>query len=256
MKKVKHVIYPICVAILLFAIWHLWDIKKESIKTEKMYSQLAGQASESMDTSENTDGAAVSESAETVVNPWLAELQKQNEELVGWINIPGTVINYPVMQTTTDDDYYLTHDFEKEENAHGTPFMDVSCRIGQSDNLIIYGHHMQDGTMFQNLMKYKDPDFCKTNSQVEFDTLTENAVYQVTYVMLISVEQAKKFPYYQCTDLSNNEIYQGFLQQCSRYAIWQDEQLPDTGTPLLTLSTCEYSQQNGRLVVVAKKLNK
>lgn len=162
-------------------------------------------------------------------NAWLLDLQKQNEELVGWIRIPGTVIDYPVMQTGSDNDYYLTHDFNREENAHGAPFLDVNCKIGVSDNLIIYGHHMKDGTMFQNLMKYKDAAFCESNGTVEWDTPEETCEYQIIYVMLISAEEAERFPYYKCIDLSYEEIYEGFLKQCSRYAIWPEWRTPESG---------------------------
>lgn len=249
MKKIKKILYPICAVIILFAMWNLWEIRSSTEKTEELYTELAEQAGEKRAAVDKKESAAAQ-----LINPWLDELKKQNPDLVGWIRIPDTVIDYPVMQTETDNDFYMDHDFDRNENAHGALFLDVNCRIGKAENLIIYGHHMKDGTMFQNLMKYKEAEFCENNGTIRFDTPEESAVYQVIFVMLLSEKDAEKFPYYKCTDLSDQEIYQGFLTQCSRYAIWQSEDLPSPGTRLLTLSTCEYSSENGRLVVVAKHL--
>lgn len=247
MKKLKIVLYPICVLLLLIAGWNLWKIKSSTDHTQKLYTNLAKETeTESADNEKSTE-------TESSTNSWLTELQNQNDELVAWIKIPGTVIDYPVMQTGSDNDYYLTHNFNKEEDAHGAPFLDVNCKIGESENLIIYGHHMKDKTMFQNLMLYKDADFCESNGTIEFYTPTESSKYQVIFVILITAEQAEKFPYYKCVDLSNDEVYEGFFQQCSRYAIWQSDDLPSAGTNLITLSTCEYSQTDGRLVVVASQ---
>lgn len=245
MKKAKKIIYPFCFAIILIAVWNLWKIKKSTEKTEELYAALASQA-------EAEQEEAATDQNQTVVNPWLLKLQQQNRELAGWIRIPGTEINYPVMQTESDNDYYLTHDFNREENVHGALFLDVNCSIRDSENLIIYGHNMKDGTMFQNLMGYKDADYCNANGRIRLDLPEESSWYQLLFVMLLSEADAEKFPYYKCIDLSNEEIYQGFLTQCSRYAIWQNGSLPEPGTRLLTLSTCEYSEENGRLVVVAQ----
>lgn len=257
MKKIKRILYPICAVIILFAAWNLWKIRQSTENTADLYESLAGQVSSceqeeaSEDFGEETELAAEEET--TVPNSWLLELQGQNEDLAGWLRIPGTEIDYPVMQTKKDTDYYLNHDFEGNEDPHGAPFLDVNCRIGESENLIIYGHHMKDGSMFQNLMLYKDTDFCETNGTILFDTPQESAQYQVIFVLVMSEKDSEDFPYYQCMNLSKDEIYQGFLKQCKRHAIWAGTEMPETGTGLLTLSTCEYSSDNARLVVIAKR---
>ena len=242
MKKLKKILYPICGVLLLFAVWNLWKIEESTKQTRKLYQNLARQAREASE-----DQSASQEN----VNSWLEKFKEQNPDLTGWLTIPGTVIDYPVMQTKTDNDYYMDHDFDGNENPHGALFLDFNCQAQESDNLIIYGHHMKDGTMFQNLMLYKDGDFCRSNGTIWYKTTEESTRYQVVFVMLLSAADAEKFPYYKCTDLSNEQIYQGYLKQCSRYATWSAEKLPDYGTRLLTLSTCEYSRTDGRLVVVA-----
>ncbi len=256
MKKIKKVLYPVCGLIIAFALWNLWSIQQSEKHAEELYGALARQKDSHRETAQRqTERDGDDENnTDPADSDWLVKLKEQNDELAGWITIPGTVIDYPVMQTEEDNDYYLTHDFERSEDPHGTPFLDVNCRIGESENLIIYGHHMKDGTMFQNLMLYKDAGFCQSNGLILFETPGERAQYQIIYVLLMSEKDTEKFPYYKCVDLSMEEIYQGFLKQCSRYAIWSGEELPDPGTKLLTLSTCEYTNENGKLVVVAKQI--
>ena len=256
MKTLKRILYPICALVILFSGWKLWEMKAARDRTEALYTELA--ALRDTDTDLDTDanpGAADVEAAKDAANPWLLTLRQQNPELAGWLCIPGTKIDYPVMQTAEDNDFYLTHDFQREENAHGAPFLDVNCRIGASENLIIYGHHMKDGTMFRDLMLYKNADFCESNGTIEFDTPEQSAQYQVIFVMLLSAKNAEDFPYYQYTDLSDEADYREFLENCGKYARWQSEDAMDESAAaggLLTLSTCEYSHRDGRLVVVAR----
>lgn len=256
MKIIKRILYPICILCIVISAWNLWKIQSSTQQTKDLYDNLADQAraSKEEEDASGTESGEKTEEDENSMQVYLTVLQKQNADVIGWIRIPGTVIDYPVMQTDKErDDYYLTHDFQQQENPHGAPFLDVNCQLGVSDNLIIYGHNMKDKTMFQNLQLFEDAVFCESNGEIEFDTLTDSSTYRVVFVMLITEKEAEKFPYHRCIDLSNDEIYQGYLQQCQRYAIWQVKELPKTGTDLLTLSTCEYSRKNGRLVIVAAK---
>ena len=229
--------------VMILGLWKFWQIYDASVQTQKLYTQLA------------EDAKAVEETEEKSGQSFLTQLQKQNEELVGWIRIPGTAIDYPVMQTKEDNDYYLTHDFSREENAHGTPFLDVNCDIENSQNLIIYGHNMKDKSMFQNLMQYKDAQFCEENPVIELKTLQGSEEYRLLFVLTMSVEEMREFPYYTYIDMED-ETYEEFIRQCTAYATWlSSEDLPATGTKLLTLSTCEYSRENGRLAVIARKID-
>lgn len=255
MKWIKLLLYSTCVMVILFAGRKLWEMKRSQDRTETLYTELAALRDTDLDSESNPGDTDSSKDAEDAVNPWLRRLREQNPELAGWIRIPGTRIDYPVMQTSEDNNFYLTHDFKREENAHGAPFLDVSCRIGASKNLIIYGHHMKDGTMFRDLMLYKNAAFCESNGSIEFDTAEENADYQVIFVMLLSAEDTEDFPYYQYTDLSDEAEYREFIENCAKYARWKSEDALEVSRQagLLTLSTCEYSRRDGRLVVVSRK---
>lgn len=184
------------------------------------------------------------------LNPWIDELHDRNEDLIGWLKIPDTVIDYPVVQTEEDKDYYLNHNFDGMSDSHGTLYADVDCWIGAGSNLIIYGHHMADGTMFQDLTKYQSPDFCRSNGDITFSTRDTTRYFRPVAVMRISVKEARKFPYHTVTELNNNDEYKEFFKCCKRYADWMAKKRPEYPTMLLTLSTCEYSKKNSRLVVV------
>ena len=103
----------------------------------------------------------------------------QNNDFIGWIRIDGTNVNYPVMQTPNKPDFYLKHSFDKSYSDYGVPYIDEACMTWISNNLVIYGHHMNDGSMFADLCKYTDADFCKEHPTIAFDTLSNLGKYEV-----------------------------------------------------------------------------
>jgi len=258
MKSAKRVMYCVCAVLLLWCGWNLWMMRESERKNEQMYDSLA----EHTAPSETTEGSVVHSMASDVqgsieapvVNPWLEERKVQNEELFGWIIVPNSVINYPVMQTTKDNDYYLDHDFLRNSDSHGTPFLDVRCNLEHSDNLIVYGHHMADGTMFQNLMYYKNADYCENNDPIQFLTAEKTYQYEVVRVLVISAEEAEDFPYYQYVNFEDEADFQNYWRKSAEFAVWSGHGDVSYGEKLLTLSTCEYSKENGRLVVIARRM--
>lgn len=256
MRKAKKVIYFVCALVILLSAWNIICMNIAEKNTEEYYSALAQQAH--ADDGNVSAGMSVpsdiaSGAGSGVVNQWILEMREQNHELSGWITVPDTVIDYPVMQTKEDDDFYLTHNFSCSTDRHGTPFADVNCRIGESDNIIIYGHHMKDGTMFADLMKYKDRSFCEGNGPVRFCTPESSLSFEVFCVMAISAHEAEDFPYYRYTDFEDEAEFSEYLQNSSRYSVWSGK-MPEYGEKMLTLSTCEYSKEDGRLVVMARCL--
>ena len=100
-------------------------------------------------------------------------LYTQNSDLAGWIQIDETNINYPVMQSKQDPDFYLKHNFEKADSPHGCPYVQANCDLQTpSDNILVYGHNMKDGTMFSDLLQYKRESFWEQHRIIRFDTLT------------------------------------------------------------------------------------
>ena len=112
----------------------------------------------------------------------LEELQKENEEIIGWLEIEGTNINYPVLQAS-DNDYYLTHNYKKEKSSTGSIFLDKDFDlINGSSNYLIYGHRSKSGLMFEDLMKYAKEDFYKEHTKVKFTTNKDDSLYEILSV--------------------------------------------------------------------------
>ena len=135
--------------------YFIFDYFWQSAKQEMLYSSLT-------DVIEEAQNKQVS-SAESEEDPMLdalAELSKQNDDLVGWIRMEDTNVNYPVVQSIDEPNFYLHHDFEKNEANFGCPYLQENCDIDKpSDNLVVYGHHMKDGSMFADLENIRTRNF-------------------------------------------------------------------------------------------------
>ena len=142
--------------------------------------------------------------------PQYQALYTQNSDLAGWIQIDGTNINYPVMQSKQDSDFYLKHNFEKADSPHGCPYVQASCDLQTpSDNILVYGHNMKDGTMFSDLLQYKRESFWEQHRIIQFDTLTAQAEYTVMAVFRGEAEDL--FAYYQCTDAETPQAFAAYV---------------------------------------------
>lgn len=184
-------------------------------------------------------------------------LYVKNRELAGWLKIDGTKIDYPVMQTDNND-YYLDHNFEKEKDANGALFLDCSCRIyPRSTNMIIYGHHMKSGNMFGNLQKYAKESYYQEHKTISFDTIYEKGTYEVMYVFYSKVFDSDElvFKYYQFTDANSEKEFNYYMEEMSKLSLYDTGVSAEYGDTLLTLSTCDHSQADGRFAVVAKRID-
>ncbi len=187
----------------------------------------------------------------------IEELKKENEEVIGWLEIAGTNINYPVCQAK-DNDYYLNHNYKKEESETGCLFLDKDFDlINGSSNYLIYGHRNKQGLMFEDLIKYSKEDFYKEHKQIKFTTEKEDATYEIISVFKSRVfykNEQNVFRYYYFVNADTEEEYNNFVNESKKISIYDTGTTATFGEQLLTLSTCEYSQENGRFVVIAKKI--
>ena len=156
------------------------------------------------------------------------------------------------MQSPNNPDYYLKHSFEKAYSDYGVPYIDEACATGISNNLVIYGHHMKNGTMFSDLCNYTDADFCKEHPIINFDTLSGFGEYQVVAVFKFNTNH-EDFRYNEYTQM-NEEQFKEFMSQVQARQCYDTGVDAEYGDQLITLSTCEYTYNNGRFVVVAKKV--
>lgn len=184
-------------------------------------------------------------------------LYNKNKRLIGWLEIDGTNIDYPVMQTTNNE-YYLDHNYNQEYDKNGSLFLDAECDVvRRNTNLIIYGHHMKSGKMFGDLNKYSSESYCKEHSIIRFDTIYEKGTYEVMYVFRSRIynEDEVVFKYYQFFDASSEREFNSNMNEMAAIALYDTGVTASYGDELLTLSTCDYSETDGRFVVVAKRIS-
>ncbi|MBD5465735.1 MAG: class B sortase [Lachnospiraceae bacterium] len=184
-------------------------------------------------------------------------LYKTNKNLIGWLKIDDTNIDYPVMQTVNNE-YYLDHNTKQEKDKNGTLFLDKDCSITRtSTNFIIYGHHMKSGKMFGDLDHYKEEDFYKKHKTISFDTIYEEGTYEVMYVFLSKIyyEEEVVFKYYQFIDANSEQEFDSYMEEMAQMSLYDTGVTAQYGDQLLTLSTCDYEQEDGRFVVVAKRIS-
>lgn len=183
------------------------------------------------------------------------ELREENPDFYGWLSIPGTQLDYPVMHTPDDPERYLRRAFDGQYSVSGTPFLDGACFAG-CGNYIIYGHMMRNGSMFAPLKEYADQAFWQEHPVIRFDTPEEAAEYEVLavfYARAYRRNETDVFRYYKYTDLTDEARFNAYLEQARAAALYDTGVTAQYGDELLTLSTCSYHTSNGRFVVVAKK---
>lgn len=196
--------------------------------------------------------AAVMENRRSALESY-RKLKKWNQDLAGWVKIDGTVIDYPVMQTPEDPNYYLHRGFDKEYSAYGMIYLDARCSLdGSCPNYLLYGHHMKNGSMFAELGQYVSEDYWRKHPLIQFDTLEEIGTYRVMAVLRLDADTLS--PGFTTMLAARTEVDYGELME---YVT--QNRLYDTGVTaqwpqqLITLTTCEYTKENGRLLVFAVK---
>lgn len=180
----------------------------------------------------------------------------KNKKLIGWLKIDDTNIDYPVMQTNNNE-YYLDHNLNQEYDKNGSIFMDKDCDVLKpSTNFILYGHHMKSGQMFGKLDLYSSEEYYKKHKYIQFDTLYEKGTYEVMYVFRSQIysEEEIVFKYYQFIDALSAQEFDSYMQEMAAMSFYDTGVTAQYGDQLLTLSTCDYYVNDGRFVVVAKKI--
>ena len=140
------------------------------------------------------------------------------------------------------------------ETDYGVPYVQENCDLALSDNCVIYGHHMNNGTMFADLCKYESEDFYQEHKTVRFDTLSGFGEYEIVAVFKTVAYSEQGFKYYHFTRAESAEDFDAYITQCKALSLYDTGVTAEYGDKLITLSTCEYSRKNGRMVVVAKRI--
>lgn len=241
MRKIVYTIITILlIGLVLISSYLIFKEKKQNEKQENTFEDLIEIVEENIEKQE-----------ERKID--INKLYEENKDIVGWLKIDNTTINYPIMQNINDPNYYLRRDFYKNYSSYGTPYMAKQCNLN-SDNIVIYGHHMKNNKMFGELEKYKSKDFYNNHKIITFTTLEKEYSYEIFAVFKTTVYTKNTFRYYENINFENKKMYNDFINICKDKSLYQTGIEIKDKEKLITLSTCEYSNKNSRLVIVARKI--
>lgn len=241
MRKIVYTIITILlIGLVLISSYLIFKEKKQNEKQENTFEDLIEIVEENI---ENQEERKID----------INKLYEENKDIVGWLKIDDTTINYPIMQNINDPNYYLRRDFYKNYSSYGTPYMAKQCNLN-SDNIVIYGHHMKNNKMFGELEKYKSKDFYNNHKIITFTTLEKEYSYEIFAVFKTTVYTKNTFRYYENINFENKKMYNDFINICKDKSLYQTGIEIKDKEKLITLSTCEYSNKNSRLVIVARKI--
>ncbi len=244
-KKIRIIFVVFLTLIFILAILYLTIYFYNSNKNRNLYENLKRYLAQ----------GELSQINSTFVEK-VKELQQENIDVKGWIIIEGTNINYPLLRGT-DNNFYMAHNYKKQESKHGSIMINSNSDLKDvNSNVIIYGHDMKDGQMFQNLLKYEDKEFYNTHSIIKIATDEEELEYQIIYIFKSRVfykDERNVFKYYQHYNFKSESEYNEYLDNCRKIQLYDTGVTARYGEQLITLITCEYSQKNSRMVIVAKR---
>ena len=245
-KKIFLLIYIVLVFLIVISIIYIIRnlyYKKEAIEETKIINTI-----------EVENEKITKETSKKMIQVNI--LKQENPDVVGILEIENTNISYPVVQGN-DNQYYMTHNYKKEKSKNGAIFLDKDYDWNlESNNLLIYGHNLNNGTMFQELLKYEDEKYYEEHSKILFTTLQEEGTYEIISVFKSKVytNLDNVFKYYFFINPKNEIEYNNYIENIKEKSLYNIEKSASYGMELITLSTCSYHVKDGRFVVVGAKL--
>lgn len=259
-EQKRKMLIAACLFMCIISFGYLGAYYQVSAKSAREFEELSA-LREAGAQSSNTKEVKIHYTDDTVdipdILPEYSLIHQKNQRLIGWVKIDDTIIDYPVMQTVNNE-YYLDHNFNQEEDRNGCIFMDYQCDVIKGcDNIILYGHHMKSGKMFGTLNKYSKESYYEEHPTIQFDTIYEKGTYQVMYVFRSKVysEEDVTFKYYQFINAASEKEFHSAMNEMAALSLYDTGVTASYGDKLLTLSTCDYQEKAGRFVVVAKKIS-
>lgn len=206
--------------------------------------------------SDVSDTSVTEEEPVAVPNPY-ADVFASYEDVAAWLVIPDTVIDYPVVWTPEDENYYLYKDIDGNEDQNGSLILDTDSSLDPlSTNLIIHGHNMRSGAMFGNLTDYESKEYFENHKQISLYTEECLRNYEVIAVFRSQVyrKSDEVFKYYKFFQANTQEEFEDFYQNIKDLSLYDTGVTAEFGDNFITLSTCVYHVEQGRFVVVAKEV--
>lgn len=258
-ERKRRMLMAACVLLCIVSFGYLGAYYQVSAKSAREFEELAElKESGAAQTNKEVKIHLTKEDSELPdILPEYEIIYNKNKRLIGWIKIDDTIIDYPVMQTVNNE-YYLDHNFNQEKDNNGCIFMDYQCDVIKGcDNIILYGHHMKSGKMFGSLNQYSKQSYYEEHPIIQFDTIYEKGEYQIMYVFRSKVysEEDVTFKYYQFINAGSEKEFNSYLNEMAALSLYDTGVTASYGDKLLTLSTCDYQESEGRFVVVAKRVS-
>lgn len=246
-------------AVILFLYYHSQDKQNEDDLNSYRLAAMESMTEIAMDISSTKGNIidTVTERVQAAVDNPYADSFLANEDMAGWLSIPGTRIDYPVMWTPDDESYYLYRDFDKKDNTNGSLILDTDSSLNPlTTNLIIHGHNMKSGAMFGTLTKYEDEDYYKEHKQIILYTKECQKNYEIVAVFRSQVYKKTDdvFKFYKFFNAETKEEFNDFYENIKALSLYDTGVTAEYGDNFITLSTCVYHVTNGRFVVVAKEV--
>lgn len=260
MKKVRQFFIVFLTFTFLSCLIYLISYHVDAYSNEQEMKQLSPvipSFAETVSSSEKNIGDKVESAPNRFhVLPQFQEQYEKNPDIFGWISIDGTNVNYPVMFTPRDGEYYLHRNFDKKFESRGLPFLDENTDLQKSSNYLIYGHSMKDGTAFADLLYYESESFFEKHPVIHFNTIYQTGDYKIIGVLRSRVfnQNENVFKYYQFNYPATDDQYKNFIANVKKNSLYDTGESAFPGEQLVTLSTCSYHTKDGRLAVVAKKI--
>lgn len=240
------------VVLLIALLMIMMGREEEPVPTEPSTSETTEAPTQA--TTEATEETVPTET-ERVMLPHMKELYEQNPEIIGWVRIDGTKLDYPVMWTPHDKWKYDHLSFDQKYDYGGVPYLNEQCDVDlPTDNLLIYGHNMANGSQFRTIMYYQQQNYWKDHPKIYFSTLYEEREYEVlaAFYDRIYYKAEKCFKYYEFLDPETEEEFNEGIQYFKSHSLYDTGVDAEWGDQLLTLVTCAYHVEDGRFVVVAR----
>jgi sortase B len=244
--------------VFLFSSYKVYAYVSDNYESKKTYTTIKDlyytpQADNVIHTNTNISGlsgptqTSAPGAFEFAISPKFKPLLEKNDEIVGWLRIDDTPVDYPVTQTDNNE-YYLTHDVNKKENITGSIFMDYRNNIkGYNRNTILYSHSMKNGTMFGAVLRYESRWNFENKPIIEFDTIYGDEKWEI----FSAYKTDTSFDYIR-TDFASDEEFQQYLDTVKAMSLHKSDVEVTASDQILTLSTCYHGIKNGRFVVHAK----
>lgn len=265
----EYMFIAIIVLAIVMILAEVVNNKAEQKAFMEQQQQLQEQKEAEETVEEETVEEEMTETKEGGILPEYEALYNQNSDMIGWLTIEDTVIDYPVMQTMDDEQYYLKRNFEKEADDNGCLIMDTDSVVGEgsrefgyaeekepSSNLIIHGHNMKSGNMFGDLDLYKEESYGKEHNIICFDSIYEKREYELISVFYSQVfyQHEEVFKYYKFFQADTQEEFDDWYTNIKEMSLYDTGVEAELGDEFITLSVCAYHVEDGRFVVVGKRI--